>query len=27
MQELDRATFDRMYRQRRMIFKPEDLDL
>lgn len=27
MQQLDRATFDRMYRQRRMIFKPEDLDL
>lgn len=27
MRQLDRATFDRMYRQRRMIFKPEDLDL
>ena len=27
MQQLDRATFDRMYRQRRMIFKPEDLSL
>ncbi|MCY1282427.1 protein TolA [compost metagenome] len=27
MQQLDRATFDRMYRQRRIIFKPEDLDL
>lgn len=24
MQQLDRATFDRMYRQRRVIFKPED---
>ncbi|GIZ11490.1 cell envelope integrity protein TolA [Pseudomonas sp. NCCP-436] len=24
LQELDRATFDRMYRQRRVIFKPED---
>lgn len=24
MQRLDRATFDRMYRQRRVIFKPED---
>ncbi|MBU3058059.1 cell envelope integrity protein TolA [Pseudomonas indica] len=27
MQQLDRATFDRLYRQRRVIFKPEDLDL
>ncbi|WP_375737765.1 cell envelope integrity protein TolA [Pseudomonas boanensis] len=27
MQQLDRATFDRMYRQRRIIFKPEDLGL
>ncbi|MBM7059742.1 cell envelope integrity protein TolA [Pseudomonas sp. UL073] len=27
MQQLDRATFDRMYRQRSIIFKPEDLDL
>ncbi|MCQ4346864.1 cell envelope integrity protein TolA [Pseudomonas stutzeri] len=27
MQQLDRATFDRMYRQRAMIFKPEDLSL
>ncbi|SDT86511.1 Cell division and transport-associated protein TolA [Geopseudomonas guangdongensis] len=27
MQQLDRATFDRMYRQRRVIFKPEDLSL
>ncbi|UVE19759.1 cell envelope integrity protein TolA [Pseudomonas sp. LS44] len=27
MQQLDRATFDSMYRQRRIIFKPEDLDL
>lgn len=27
MQQLDRATFDKMYRQRRMIFKPEDLSL
>ncbi|AYC32187.1 cell envelope integrity protein TolA [Pseudomonas cavernae] len=27
MQQLDRATFDQMYRQRRIIFKPEDLDL
>lgn len=27
MQQLDRATFDRMYRQRRMVFKPEDLEL
>ncbi|MCY1273412.1 protein TolA [compost metagenome] len=27
MQQLDRATFDRMYRQRRTIFKPEDLGL
>lgn len=25
MQQLDRATFDRQYRQRAMIFKPEDL--
>ncbi|WFC61607.1 cell envelope integrity protein TolA [Pseudomonas sp. REST10] len=24
MQQLDRATFDRLYRQRRVIFKPED---
>ena len=27
MQQLDRATFDAMYRQRRVIFKPEDLTL
>jgi len=27
MQQLDRATFDRMYRKRAMIFKPEDLSL
>lgn len=27
MQQLDGATFNAMYRQRRMIFKPEDLDL
>ncbi|THG82182.1 cell envelope integrity protein TolA [Pseudomonas sp. A-1] len=27
MQQLDRATFDKMYRQRRIIFKPEDLSL
>lgn len=27
MQELDRATFDRLYRQRRAVFKPEDLGL
>lgn len=27
MQQLDRATFDRLYRQRRAVFKPEDLDL
>jgi len=27
MQQLDRATFDAMYRQRRVIFKPEDLSL
>ncbi|WP_439862273.1 cell envelope integrity protein TolA [Pseudomonas sp. MBLB4136] len=27
MQQLDRATFDRLYRQRRVIFKPEDLGL
>ena len=27
MQQLDRATFDKMYRQRRVIFKPEDLSL
>lgn len=27
MQQLDRATFDRLYRQRRAIFKPEDLGL
>ncbi len=27
MQQLDRATFDQMYRQRRIIFKPEDLSL
>ncbi len=27
MQQLDRATFDRLYRQRRIIFKPEDLGL
>ncbi|BBP84836.1 MULTISPECIES: cell envelope integrity protein TolA [Pseudomonas] len=27
MQQLDRATFDRMYRQRRVVFKPEDLGL
>ncbi len=27
MQQLDRASFDRYYRQRRMIFKPEDLSL
>ncbi|MBO3277250.1 cell envelope integrity protein TolA [Pseudomonas schmalbachii] len=27
MQQLDRATFDSLYRQRRMIFKPEDLSL
>ncbi len=27
MQQLDRATFDKLYRQRRIIFKPEDLSL
>ncbi|MCY1431618.1 Protein TolA [compost metagenome] len=27
MRQLDRATFDSLYRQRRMIFKPEDLSL
>ena len=27
LQDMDRATFDQLYRQRRMIFKPEDLDL
>ena len=27
MQQLDRATFDKLYRQRRVIFKPEDLGL
>lgn len=27
MQQLDRATFDKMYRKRAMIFKPEDLSL
>jgi len=27
LQNLDRATFDSLYRQRRMVFKPEDLDL
>lgn len=27
MQQLDRATFDRLYRQRRAVFKPEDLSL
>ena len=27
MQQLDAATFNAMYRQRRMIFKPEDLAL
>lgn len=27
MQELDRATFDSLYRQRRAVFKPEDLGL
>jgi colicin import membrane protein len=27
MQQLDRATFDRLYRQRGVIFKPEDLGL
>ena len=27
MQQLDRATFDAMYRQRRVIFRPEDLSL
>lgn len=27
MQQLDRTTFDSLYRQRRMIFKPEDLSL
>ncbi len=27
MQQLDRATFDQLYRQRRIIFKPEDLSL
>lgn len=27
IQQLDRPTFDRMYRQRAMIFKPEDLSL
>ncbi len=27
LRKVDRATFDRTYRQRRMIFKPEDLDL
>ena len=27
LQQLDRQTFDQLYRQRRMIFKPEDLSL
>jgi colicin import membrane protein len=27
MQQLDRATFDRLYRQRKAVFKPEDLGL
>ncbi len=27
LQKLDRATFDSLYRQRRMVFKPEDLSL
>jgi colicin import membrane protein len=27
MQQLDRKTFDQLYRQRRMVFKPEDLSL
>ncbi|SFK88428.1 cell envelope integrity protein TolA, partial [Azotobacter beijerinckii] len=27
LRQVDRATFDSQYRQRRMIFKPEDLDL
>ncbi|OEO24010.1 protein TolA [Pseudomonas sp. J237] len=27
MQQLDRATFDKLYRKRRAVFKPEDLDL
>ncbi|MDH1265801.1 cell envelope integrity protein TolA [Pseudomonas sp. GD03944] len=27
MQQLDRATFDQLYRQRRAVFKPEDLGL
>jgi colicin import membrane protein len=27
IQQLDRPTFDPMYRQRAMIFKPEDLSL
>ncbi|WP_256594334.1 cell envelope integrity protein TolA [Pseudomonas sp. RIT411] len=27
LQQLDRKTFDQLYRQRRMIFKPEDLSL
>lgn len=27
MQQLDRATFDQLYRKRRIIFKPEDLSL
>ena len=27
MQQLDRATFDQMYRKRRAVFKPEDLSL
>lgn len=27
MQQLDRATFDSLYRQRRIVFKPEDLSL
>src|SRR3989344_1924272 len=27
MQQLDRATYDRLYRQRRAVFKPEDLGL
>ncbi|MDM8349458.1 cell envelope integrity protein TolA [Pseudomonas sp. sp1636] len=27
MQQLDRTTFDRLYRQRRAVFKPEDLGL
>ena len=27
MQQLDRATFDQLYRQRRAVFKPEDLSL